>query len=1432
MANTLVRFLSGEEQNVDNEPISAGKVLFAVDPSAEGTYSGYIYYDFYDAAANDTVRICMSGTGGGGKVATTLKVADKYGHLGDSVVIANVSSATLKLPDIIEAKYYIAQDTFTDQFDLFNVGSRMYGNGFLIANEYAPNNLGWIRLIGESGTLNTTLELAMGDSLTAANNTNTIVARTYNRDGDIDRETVLLNGDGDAHFYQDVYARYFIGDLRGNADTATDALNDDAGRNIQNTYLAEIKENKSSSSEYSFQALTGSGLIKNIIKIPNASRSVAGLITAGAQVLTGAKTINNKGSLSIEGENAFIYSGIQENLFDKDAYIWFSHHDEDGTPVYKQNFTYNSETSTLKVTNITGDYEYLPNHFGTHITGIITNAEQDGSGNIITHNYVSKIKVSTGLAYNNNKGTNFSLGGFNGIGEEITTLRIPNASPTIAGIITNTAQTLSGDKTFNDNLIFADSGFLDKNIAPFGYDINGIRGYMASNDTWTIRGFGTNTNKGYLEIATGNDGVEPIYMAQYDGIPWTTESHAKNVVTVLDPNGGSVFNFITIDNDTREANPDFSLQVNGESSFLHPIFTEESIRLSAADKASFYYITPSEVYFNQNTLNHAADYYAFLESLLLNEDLEVNGVSYFNGTLNVKDIFPFEHDVYNLGKGTPEDSEELYFHNSFIKNMYSNWNIIQGEVYDITPITHTTENPRLTFQENVEGMINNPIHLVYMNHFMDDNYDTLNGLRLVGKEERPWFEVDGSIYSRYDLDKYVQTFANQDSVGQFLTTTGLSEELSYALTEVSDEGILQFLQYNAENNSIKTTVGQKGNIVDSKYTFGLYESHLLTTVTGGTSELLLTGTDGVSISIKSDFAPENTICIKTAENISNSFLSNLEYGFNIVALYNESKIEAYNDNEHGYYLKGNYKNNAIIESSIEEQQFSFSGIINNDAYLKQLVNIEETSLKLKSTAGYWSYIELHDSQKHWNIGVTTAIEGATANLQPSSLQFRKDNSDTKKITFNYDDNIGINLYGKMPYIDFRYDSSDVAFRSSIQAITPLLDAYGLLEMKGQYVFSDVIAADTTISNGGTIIIGHPRENHLEIDNYQILAKTNGTTGGKLSLNTGGGRVFIGKGGLDINGSNDAYMLYVNGNTSLNGPTDVLGEFTAHVKSYFLDTVNVKADILPQVSNTYSLGSETLKWKNVYASTFHGDLDGTAKNAIYDDAGNQISTKYVTLDTDQTILAKKQWQVEQVFLASNGFRLAYGSYGVIFKNDGTDFKIKLTDAGASTTTGDNYNTLEPFRIDLTTGYSYAYRLHGAVWNDYAEYRIPDKQQEIKPGNCVCENGDGSLSLSKERLQAGGNIVSDTFGFAIGETKDAKMPLAVSGRVLAYTYEDRNIFKAGDAVCAAPNGTVSLMTREEIINWPDRIIGIVSEIPQYKYWGEEQIQVNERIWIKLK
>lgn len=141
-----------------------------------------------------------------------------------------------------------------------------------------------------------------------------------------------------------------------------------------------------------------------------------------------------------------------------------------------------------------------------------------------------------------------------------------------------------------------------------------------------------------------------------------------------------------------------------------------------------------------------------------------------------------------------------------------------------------------------------------------------------------------------------------------------------------------------------------------------------------------------------------------------------------------------------------------------------------------------------------------------------------------------------------------------------------------------------------------------------------------------------------------------------------------------------------------------------------------------------------------------------------------------------------------------------------------------------------QVYGAVWNDYAEYR--QTKEYIQPGYCVIETGKGDLIKSSERLQPGANIVSDTFGFAIGETEQTKTPLAVSGRVLAYPYEDRDSYQAGDPVCSGPNGTISKMTREEVREYPDRIIGIVSEIPEYETWGTGNVKVNGRIWIKVK
>lgn len=143
--------------------------------------------------------------------------------------------------------------------------------------------------------------------------------------------------------------------------------------------------------------------------------------------------------------------------------------------------------------------------------------------------------------------------------------------------------------------------------------------------------------------------------------------------------------------------------------------------------------------------------------------------------------------------------------------------------------------------------------------------------------------------------------------------------------------------------------------------------------------------------------------------------------------------------------------------------------------------------------------------------------------------------------------------------------------------------------------------------------------------------------------------------------------------------------------------------------------------------------------------------------------------------------------------------------------------------------------GAVWNDYAECRQSDCSE---PGRVVFEKGDDTLTKTEKRLQHFAGVISDTWGFSQGETDKAKTNIAVAGRVLVYTYQNRNNYKPGDCVCAAPNGTIDIMTREEIIKFPDRIVGTVSCVPDYEEWGggknadRDPVKINGRIWIKVK
>lgn len=418
--------------------------------------------------------------------------------------------------------------------------------------------------------------------------------------------------------------------------------------------------------------------------------------------------------------------------------------------------------------------------------------------------------------------------------------------------------------------------------------------------------------------------------------------------------------------------------------------------------------------------------------------------------------------------------------------------------------------------------------------------------------------------------------------------------------------------------------------------------------------------------------------------------------------------------------------------------------------------------------------------------------------------------------------------------------------------------------------------DVGLNRAGSLVIGNKAGQNLGIDGNEVIARNN-SKASALYLNDEGGVVQVGQDGITIQAKASSTNLQSgglrissesagsNGNVALelyrgnNGSWQIANEKailyfrtnwvgdrkTTYAKNtLIIDNTTGSASIpylaigqeqrnttygLYVVSN-YSWIKNTLWTGNVYPDANNARECGT-NNYFW----NKMNTNWLNVNRGSS--------------QTDGGITLYGgdiNYGIIYrttKDQGTHGYVSgdwATYFTMSNSAGKgwifkrwgvgNVASISTDGNAYFNGHIRADQVYGAVWNDYAEYRQTKKY--VQPGYCVIETGKGDLIKSSERLQPGANIVSDTFGFAIGETEQTKTPLAVSGRVLAYPYEDRDSYQAGDPVCSGPNGTISKMTREEVREYPERIIGTVSEIPDYEVWGTGNVKVNNRIWIKVK
>lgn len=321
--------------------------------------------------------------------------------------------------------------------------------------------------------------------------------------------------------------------------------------------------------------------------------------------------------------------------------------------------------------------------------------------------------------------------------------------------------------------------------------------------------------------------------------------------------------------------------------------------------------------------------------------------------------------------------------------------------------------------------------------------------------------------------------------------------------------------------------------------------------------------------------------------------------------------------------------------------------------------------------------------------------------------------------------------------------------------------------------------------------------------------------------------------------------------------DVKGKLTGDV------TGDVTGNLTGNVNSNDSYGDKVVKAGTITSNKYTGtDIDVTG-----DISGHTLTTDYLTTSGTAafgpvigSVVVKDTFTVQNAALVGEDYPpnwfTVVGGIGAAFHTNVTiaEDRCLLTtkvcsdtgalELGISNAFGSNIrglkivsanpNTAAVYSYDSTkgennTGQACGVKIYGAVWNDYAEFR--NQEEDILPGYCVCSSDNGKVSKTTEKFAACDGIVSDTYGFAIGDTDECRTPLAVAGRVLAYCGEDRNTYHAGDTVCAGPEGKVYKMTREEIREWPDRIVGVVSEIPVYEEW-DNGIKVNGRIWVNVK
>lgn len=717
------------------------------------------------------------------------------------------------------------------------------------------------------------------------------------------------------------------------------------------------------------------------------------------------------------------------------------------------------------------------------------------------------------------------------------------------------------------------------------------------------------------------------------------------------------------------------------------------------------------------------------------------------------------------------------------RNIYANALYLQGPSSDPS----TTTGARIVFSYDASANVGGS-QPVYLSYTPNDSYRAAAGLKLFGGQENTWFEVAGTVYIKPTSGDY---------------RSGLR------IYPYSDWSTIMLGGNDLGNDS-----GSSAN------SWGIYNnngSFWISRNAYGTSGTYFIGHNGTNWLLKGHFVPQ-------ADSTYDLGTTSLKWR----NLYTFGGTEQY-----GTAAAGKTYINWIKFYEIDMNTSNHFGDKNFRVSLHRLYNLPSSEIyNFIFTIG-------------WNNATITQLNGRAGQQIIDQVRIVTDNTN-HKIWFEYH---VINTYTT-------YENKVIVTVKALDSSTSLGTIINTIQTEADSNFSIYATSKINVDGvmtSGTIIAG------------------NGTTTNSARITVDGGLLTISNNGIAMTiGAANTGWVHFQGSGS--------------VPFYFSSTTHINGNLNPYSTNAKDLGTDSLRWRSGYFTgpLLIGNAGYTSTSAAV--AGTYISQGFIemsgatpfidfhhnnsTTDFTGRIIANNANGLNisprlgintdanaSYNLYCNGpsyfngaayinnrltinagtnappltIQSSAGSWSYIRLHNGSAFWDIASINSAQGSAPANSLQFRPSGGNTTCYITGTGLIYGAVWNDYAEYR---QAETLEPGRCVKETPTGIMRLTSKRMEKGCEIISDTFGFAIGKTDKCQTPIATVGRVLAYTDKPRETFELGMPVCSGPNGTVSQMTKEEARQYPWCIIGTVSEIPTYEEWGSGNVKVNERIWIRIR